>query len=240
MSPQTAGRGEMPRSGEFWPAPPVEDPPSNRPIIGYVYELITSSPQLDSEHPYVGKTETTVHQRVHGAAGHTSPKSIAKDPWKARILPGRAGYRILERVRDTGEGDLANDAALRRAEAFWIDRLRTKYNVVRPVRPAQQATARPAARRAPTQAQLRAMQQQRRLTRRLVAFMLLVLAFTAVIGRVLLAMDLPWGAAPWVVAPAAGVLCGWAVFVRLDHALGVLTGRRAPRRRTRRSRSHHR
>jgi hypothetical protein len=66
-----------------------------RPIYGYVYELILAG-QSDTDHSYVGMTTTTIHRRVHGSSGHASATDVARDPWKAGILPGRAGYRCLE------------------------------------------------------------------------------------------------------------------------------------------------
>lgn len=233
MSPDTAGRGRMPA----WDEPVDEAPASGRPVIGYVYEIVTGDPR-DGEHPYVGKTRNTPHQRVHGRSGHTSPASIAKDPWKARILAGRAGYRVLEKVRDTGAGELANDEALRRAESFWIDRLRPTHNEVRPVRPpVHEVSGRPAPRPVRlTEAQIRARLKRRRATRRLVAFVVLAALGTWLVCRVVLAMDLPWGAAPFVAGPAVGTLLGWFAFLHLDRALAYLVGGPAPRRRRRRYR----
>lgn len=230
----------MPVSGDGWPVRPMTEVPSARRVIGHVYELITGDPQ-DGEHPYVGYTTQTPHQRVHGPNGHTSPASIAKDPWKARILPGKAGYRILERVRDTGEGDRANDAALRRAEAFWIDRLRPTHNDVRPVRPPLHETgpvplARP---RGLTAAERERLARRRRARRRVIAFAVLAALGTFLAARVVLAMHLPWPAAPWVASPALGMAAAWFVFTALDHQLAILTGRARPRR-SRRRRYHYR
>jgi hypothetical protein len=204
-----------------------------RPIIGYVYEVITGDPQ-DGLHPYVGKTETTVHQRVHGRGGHTSPQSIAKDPWKARILPGAAGWRILERVRDTGEGDAANDAQLRRAEAFWIDRLRPPRNVVRPVRPPRHESGTVPARRARPVRSAAETRRRNRAARRLTGLLVLAAACTFLAVQLIEAMRLPYPAASWVGGPALGLFTGWLAFLRVEHLLAVLTGRRAPRRRRRR------
>jgi hypothetical protein len=182
--------------------------PARRKVYGYVYELITGDPQ-DGEHPYVGMTERTIHQRVHGAGGHTSPESVARDPWKARILPGRAGYRCLERVYDTGDAG-ENDRALRRAEAAWIDRLRTTHNDVRPVRPPlhqPQPLGSPNRKVVPAGRRKR----RRRMPVRFVAFLILAAVFTTLAARLIVAMHLPWPAVPWTVAPAIGVLLAWRV-----------------------------
>jgi len=235
VTASTPGRGQMPAGG--WPVAPMDSLPSRRPVIGYVYELFTADPVQDSEHPYVGKTTQTVHQRVHGRGGHTSPAEVAKSPWKGRIRAGRAGYRILERVRDTGEGDAANDAALARAEAFWIDRIRPKYNGPRPVRPPQhEAGPGPAAKpaRQPTLTEVRQLAAHRRARRRLISFAVLCTAFTWLALRLVLAMNLPWPAAPWIAGPAVGVFLGWIAFIWLDGAIAVLTGKRTPHRRRRR------
>lgn len=211
-------------NGQYdWPVADTRPRSTRRSVYGYVYETITGDPR-DGEHPYVGMTETTIHNRVHGPAGHTSRQSVAEDPWKARILRGRAGYRCLERVYDTGDPD-ENDRALRRAEAFWIDRLRPTHNTVRPVRPPlhqpqpPRATARPAvkvARRRP----------QRRVPVRAVTFAVLVAVFTTLAACLIVAMHLPWPAVPWVVSPALGVALAWRVFWTLHRSIRRLTGKR--------------
>jgi hypothetical protein len=178
-----------------------------REVFGRIYELILDGQRAD-EHSYVGKTTRTIHQRVHGRGGHTSAASIAKDPWKARILPGRAGYRQLELVYCTGEGLAADKAALARAEAFWIDRLRTVHNDVRPVRPPEPIKPpRPSRRRpAPT-----ARRKSRRSSGKLTALLLLFAVFTSVVAYVLMTAQ----ASPpvvWVVSPAVGTLISWKIF----------------------------
>jgi hypothetical protein len=189
----------------------------SRPVHGRIYELRLRNPWPDEDHPYVGKTETTIHRRVHGPNGHTSARSMAKDPWKARILPGPAGYRLLETVYATG--DVAeDDRALRRAEAFWIDRLRPKYNDVRPVRPfadeVQPAKRRPAKRRA--------ARQSKPIPARAYWCFLVMAAFTAAAARLIAGMQLPWPAAPWIGAPVSGVLLGWFFFWRIHRAVRKL------------------
>jgi hypothetical protein len=185
----------------------VRPAPPRRKIYGYVYELITGDPR-DGEHPYVGMTERTIHQRVRGAGGHTSPESVAKDPWKARILPGRAGYRCLERVYDTG--DLAeNDRALRRAEAFWIDRLRPTHNDVRPVRPPLHE-ARPVRRPARPLRTLPAP-RRRKFPVRAWLFISLFMVMTAVVSRGAYLMGLP-SYVPWVISPVVAGFLSWRVF----------------------------
>jgi hypothetical protein len=191
------------------PAPPPA-PARRRTVYGYIYELITGDPQ-DGLHPYVGMTERTIHQRVHGPSGHTSLESIAMDPWKARIRPGRAGYRCLERVYDTGDPE-ENDRALRRAEAFWIDRLRSTHNDVRPVRPPLHE---PQPRRAVRPTTGRVVARRRTFSRipaRVYVFLILAASLTGLAARFVLAMHLPWPAAPWVVAPIVGVGFAWRIF----------------------------
>src|SRR5689334_19792428 len=90
-----------------------------RPIYGFIYALRLRG-WTDERPPYIGKckghTPTAVNTRVHGRSrsAHTSPQSIAKDPWKADILPGKDGWMILERVYATGD-EAEDDARLRRA-----------------------------------------------------------------------------------------------------------------------------
>ena len=195
-------------------------PVGPRRIIGFIYEAMLRD-KPDTYHAYVGKcegaTEAAVTKRFHGRSpsAHTSPQSIAKDPWKADILPGRRGYRILERVRDTGD-DRENDRALRRAEAFWIERLRTEHNVVRPARPADgrprrptrapQAAARPAPRRQPT---ARRPPKQSKVG----ALVFLIVGFTALAAFLFHLLQLPWPAVPWVGSPVIGLTLGWNTYV---------------------------
>lgn len=207
-----------------WPVAQTRPRSTRRAVHGYVYELITGDPR-DGAHPYVGMTETTIHNRVHGPNGHTSRQGVDEDPWKARILRGKAGYRCLERVYDTGRPD-ENDRALRRAEAFWIDRLRPTHNEVRPVRPPlhepqpprRMASARPAGaiRR----------RRMRRIPGRAITFLILVALFTTLAARLIVAMHLPWPAVPWVVSPALGVALAWRVFWYLHRSIRRLTGKR--------------
>jgi hypothetical protein len=185
-------------------------------VYGRVYELITGDPR-DGEHPYVGMTTQTIHQRVHGPNGHTSPASVTRDLWKARILSGRAGYRLLENVYDTGD-PAENERALRRAEAYWIDRLRPTHNDVRPVRPplhhpqpAKRATPRPKVRRT-----------RRRLSFRHFTALAMIAAAMWLTAWTVLTMELPWPGATWIVTPAVGVPLGFFTWLRLYHV-----GRRA-------------
>lgn len=180
-----------------------ELPPQRREVYGRIYELILRG-QPEGVHRYVGRTTQTIHQRVHGRGGHTSPDSVARDPWKAAILPGRAGYRQLEVVYRTGLGEDEDKRALARAEAFWIDRLRPDLNEVRPVRP--RVTEQPVRRRS-TPAPAR-----RRVSGRKVALLSLMAIFTTLAAFLLTAMHLPWPAVPWVGSPIIGTLLAWRVF----------------------------
>jgi hypothetical protein len=192
-----------------------------RPIYGYVYELILAG-QSDTDHSYVGMTTTTIHRRVHGSSGHTSAGDVARDPWKARILPGRDGYRCLEIVRSTG--DLAeDDRALRRAEAFWIDRLRPVHNDVRPVRPAgERIPSRPRRSAQTARGRRRPARRRRRRVGKPIALVLLIAACTYLSARGLLMMQLPWPQVPWVGAPVLGAALGWSAFWRAHRALRKL------------------
>jgi hypothetical protein len=191
---------------------------ATRPIYGYVYELILAG-QSDADHSYVGMTTTTIHRRVHGSSGHTSAADVAHDPWKADIRPGRDGYHCLEIVRSTGDlGE--DDRALRRAEAFWIDRLRPVHNDVRPVRPAGERA--PRARRervVRTPAPRPAVRRRRRRVGKPIALVLLIAACTYLSARGLLMMQLPWPQVPWVGAPVLGVAFGWSTFWRAHRSL---------------------
>lgn len=199
----------------------------SRPIYGYVYELFLAG-QPDTDHSYVGMTTTTIHRRIHGPGGHASAESVARDPWKARILPGRAGYRCLEIVRDTGD-PAENDRALRRAEAFWIDRLRPVHNDVRPVRPPGEPvrSRRESARVGESRRKPRPRGNGRPVRRRrpwpVIALALFVIPPVVLVARVVSAMELPWPAAPWIAAPTVGTLIGWNLYWRARRGWRRLT-----------------
>ena len=196
---------------------------AGRAVYGRVYELVLRDQPPDS-HAYVGKVTapTTIHQRVFGrsASAHTSPQSVTHDPWKAEISPGRAGYRLLETVYDTGD-EAENDRALRRAEAFWIDRLRPTHNIVRPVRPAGAPLAPRARGRAVAARPLPPARARRTRRRPVKPFVLLafIAAFTYLSARTLLMMELPWPQVPWVGAPMLGVALGWSTFWKLHRSI---------------------
>lgn len=186
-----------------------------RRVYGYVYELITGDPR-DGLHPYAGQTTETIHQRVHGSRGHTSAASIAKDPWKARIRPGRAGYRCLKVIYGT-DNPGADQVRLDMAEAFAIDELHTTYNDRRPVRPATgPAPRRPKPERKPVIVPWR-----------LVGFLLVWLVPSIVVGRIAVANHLP----PWI-APLAVLIPAWLVFLRLHRVITWLAGNPVPRQPT--------
>lgn len=198
-----------------------------RAVHGRIYEVITRGQPPDS-HAYVGKVTapTTIHQRIFGRSNsaHTSPESIARDPWKASIVPGRAGYRLLETVYDTDD-EAENDRALRRAEAFWIDRLRPAHNIVRPVRPAgeKRAPRLAYAERGPlAPLTARPAPARRRKPRKIgkpIALLALIAAFTFLTAYVLLMMKLPWPQVPWVGAPVLGLALGWSTFWKLHRSI---------------------
>lgn len=193
-----------------------------RAIHGRIYELVLRGQTPDS-HAYVGKVTapTTIHQRVFGRSNsaHTSPESVARDPWKAGILPGRTGYRLLETVYDTGD-EAENDRALRRAEAFWIDRLRPVHNIVRPVRPAgareHHARPRPSAL---VRTRPHSSRRPRRKLAKPITLLTLIAAFTYLAARALLMMELPWPQVPWVGAPVLGLALGWSTFWKLHRSI---------------------
>jgi AcrR family transcriptional regulator len=141
---------------------------------------------------------------------------VAEAPWKANIRRGKAGYRLIETVYSTGD-PVEDDRLLRRAEAYWIDRLRPIHNVVRPIRP----PGRPAPRAPRSARTARPAQPAKRRRRQVKPYFLaaFVLTFTYLAARLVVAMDLPWPAAPWVAAPVLGVLLGWATFWRLHRAV---------------------
>lgn len=198
----------------------------SRPIYGRVYEVFLRG-QDPSTHAYVGKVvvPSTPELRIYGksASAHLSPQSIAKDPWKAGIV----GYRVLEVVRTCGD-TAEDDRALRRAEAFWIDRLNTLHNDVRPVRPAagaprHQRASEPSGPARIVRPRPPVAARQRRARRRLMMMLMLTAVFTFLAARVVLAMDLPWPAAPWIASPVAGVMAAWFLFQRAHKTWRKLT-----------------
>jgi hypothetical protein len=201
-----------------WPAVPVDPMPATgrRRVYGFAYEIFTSRPDIDGEHPYAGQTTTTIHQRVHGPNGHTSPAEVAKSPWKARIKPGRAGYRCLKVIYATGDPG-ADQVRLDMAETFAIDQLHTTYNIVRPIRP-------PADVRQPRKpATVHTVPKPHG---RMVGFLLVWAALSLLAGRVAAAGHLPiWWA-------AGAVVIAWPVFLRLHRVTTWLSGKPVPRQPT--------
>ena len=199
------------RPGWQWGDPsPRDDPeprpdrPHNRPpVYGRVYELFTGDPR-DGEHPYVGRTTTTIAKRVRR---HKSADDIARDPWKARIIDGPRGYRLLETVYSCGV--VAEDArSLARAEAFWIDRLRPTHNDVRPVRP-RLGDPLPSRPRDTASRRRAGARTRRRFPWRAVLFLALSAVTALLAGRLVAALALPWPWAPYVAALVLGAPLGW-------------------------------
>lgn len=187
---------------------PVRSPATTRrAVYGRVYELFTDDPR-DGEHPYVGQTTTTIAQRVKR---HKSADEIAKRPWKARIVDGPRGYRLLETVYSTG--DCAdNERDLDRAEAFWIDRLRPTHNDVRPVRPRQGDPLPP---RPKESRGSRPKRPRRRVNWRLSTFLTITILCVALVARLLTALHLPWPWVPWALSLPIGAAFAYAAFSRL-------------------------
>jgi hypothetical protein len=236
-TPIVHGQPADPWAGHTMEARVVADRRARRPIFGFVYELKVRA-QEPSTCKYVGKCEgptpKAVAERVHGTSGsaHTSPQSIAKDQWKADILPGRDGWRILERVYATGDDEHDNER-LRRAEADWIDRKRPTENTVRPVRPfgarphpkprVIERPRRPAAYRPPTARELKKRAQRRRARAKAMLLAVLALAGIVAVTWVINAMRLPWPAVTWTAGPAIGAALGWMAFEWLLNAARKVT-----------------
>jgi hypothetical protein len=176
-------------------------------IFGYVYELVLVGQRTD-ETSYVGKTEGGTLADVADRANEHR-REVDRFPWKAGILPGKAGYRVLERVRCTGDGYEADRRALLRAEADWIDRRRPVHNGPRPVRPrhgealpSAPKSPRPVVSRPPTAREL----ADRRARCRGWAFVVLALVATGLSAYMLTRTSwtgAEWG--PWVFSPVLGV-----------------------------------
>lgn len=194
------------RPGWQWGDPSgASRPAPRRPVYGRVYELFTARPDLDGDHPYVGQTVQTIAARK---CGHKSARSVARDPWKARIVDGPRGHRLLETVYATGDAR-HDQAILDQVEAFWIDRLRTTHNGPRPVRPrpGDPLPARP--RGARPSPRPRVARPRRPFPWRAALFLLLATATALLAGRLVSAMHLPWPWAAYAAALAAGVPLGW-------------------------------
>lgn len=210
---------------------PVRESSRKGAIFGYVYELVLVG-QCPDETSYVGKTEGSTLADVADRVNEHR-REVARFPWKAGILPGKAGYRVLERVRYTGDGYDADDKALRRAEADWIDRRRPVHNGPRPVRPRHGETLPPkpdaprrSAARPPTRQQL----TERRAHRRGWSFAVLSLIATALAAYVLTRTSwtgAEWG--PWVFSPVlgfGGTLWAWLKVTATARRITRSTGRR--------------
>lgn len=205
-------------------------PAARRPVYAYVYELITGDPQ-DGPHPYVGKAKDP-RERVYGRrpTAHTSRQSVAKDPWKARILPAPHGFRTLETVPATGD-PIEDERTLRTAEAYWMRKLKATHN---DQRPAYDAAGRPVSRRLtsppaprPGRVAPRRTQQVRSL-----AFLGLFLLALVLLVRLCLAGGLT-GAPLWLAPPVPALVAASMAFRLLD---GLVVSVRGPARRRRRSR----
>lgn len=188
--------------------------PSRRPVFGWVYELFTDDPR-DGEHPYVGQVRAprTIVQRKRE---HQSAGQVDRDSWKARILDGPRGHRLLETVYKTGD-DYLDQRELDRVEAFWIDRLKTTHNIQRPARPraGDPVPARPRGRGRATRRPARRPARRRPFNWRLAVFLMMFLLATAVVARGLVALHLPAPWVPWVLSLPLGAFLAWAGFGRL-------------------------
>lgn len=201
---------------------PLADPVTTRQeVYAYVYELVTGDPQ-DGSHPYVGKAKDP-RERVYGRrpTAHTSRQSVAKDPWKARILPAPHGFRVLETVPATGD-PIEDERTLRTAEAYWMRKLKATHN---DQRPAYDSAGRPVSRRlttprpaAPARRARRTSASRRVQRARGCAFLSLFLAALFVLIRVCLAGGLS-GVSLWVVAPVSALFVAVYAFGRLDRLL---------------------
>ena len=206
-----------------WGDPPPDDPwlvresvaradARRRPVYGRVYELFTDDP-LDGEHPYAGqaKAPKTIAQRQRE---HMSPTEVARFPWKARIIPGPRGRRLLETVYATGDAR-ADQAILDQVEAFWIDRLKPTYNIQRPVRrPGDPPSPRPRRQASPS----RRPAPRRRHPWRVSLFLLVTVPLVLAAGLAVALLHLPWPWLPFAAAPVLGGPLGWRLTMEILRA----------------------
>lgn len=187
-----------------------------RPVYGAVYVCRTAG----DPRKYVGKSgprKTRDGRRLVCAPGKRVDEHRDKQDWGREILPGRAGYRVVEWVEKSGKGDAYDEANLRYREAVWIQQLNPTENDLRPIPvPPDEALARAARRAAP--ARSRPATPRRRARRRVRLFPVVSLAFwwalfTALLAVPLSASPAPW--VPWVVAPAMGLAFGWATLFKI-------------------------
>jgi hypothetical protein len=234
---------DLPTAVDPWPTAPLfgdVDPtltmpvagPAKGTIYGLVYELVLTG-QPDDQTTYIGKARwqgSAARTMAVRMRGHRSAEDIARDPWKADIARGAAGYRVLERVRCTGDGSAADEAALRRAEADWIDRRRPLHNDVRPVRPRVGSAPIPhplrvAAR--PVRPARRPTPADRRARRNASLFLALSVILTLVAFRVVAAGAAPGSVAPWVASPIVGVIgAGWLFLSARSKLRRITRGKR--------------
>jgi hypothetical protein len=214
---------DPPTAVDPWPTAPLAEPTLTIPtvsakgtIYGLVYELVLVG-QPDDQTTYIGKARwrgSVARTMAARMSGHRSARDIARDPWKANIAAGAAGYRILERVRHTGDGASADDRAVRRAEDDWIDRRRPLYNDVRPVRPRAGSAPLPAPPKVrPVRVRRPLTVADRRARRNGWLFAVLSVVIAALTFRVVAAGATPGSAAPWVSAFIAGPIGGGWLFL---------------------------
>jgi hypothetical protein len=209
-------------TAEMPPVEPAPDPTpapqrnGRRKVFGYVYELFTDDPR-DGEHPYAGQVRApkTIAQRQRE---HKSRAEVGRFPWKARIIDGPRGRRLLETVYATGD-DYYDQQILDQIEALWIDRLKTTHNRMRPVRPRHgdplpvrpQEKARPVRRRP-------ASPPRRRVSWRVKVFLTFTVLLTSAFVIGLSQLDQPYPWLPWALGLPAGVGFGWRGTMSLLHA----------------------
>lgn len=192
---------------------------------------------------YVGKAGP--RKRRDGGTSPCAPARRVEEhrrnqPWGHEISPGRAGYRVLEWVLESGHGRAYDEANLRYREAVWISRVNPTENDVRPIPvPPEQALAhKPAPVMPPVPAPVRrttaAPRRRRRVPWfRLVSFAGWVVFWAAILIRPLSASPYPW--APWALGPALALVLAWCCLWRVRRWWDrlITPGARPPARRRR-------
>ncbi len=211
------------------------------PLFGAIYCGQTAT----DPDKYVGKSGPRTARdgrRVQCSPGRRVDEHRTDKPWGGELLPGRAGYRVLEWVEESGHGRAYDEANLRYREALWIQRINPTENSVRPVPvPPEEALQRVAVR---TQREAARPSGGAARTKpvawlRTVAFLFWTVLYTAGAAWLLALGVVPW--LPWVGAPAIGVVLGWTTLWEIRRKYDRLTNPKArppakPRRRTRRRR----
>jgi hypothetical protein len=181
----------------------------NGRLFGVVYCCRTAT----DRRKYVGESgprkDPKTGRTVQCSPGRRVDEHRAKKTWGSEILPGRAGYEVLEWTTASGRGHEYDKAYLRYRQDVWIQRLNPTENDLRPV-PRHPDLVQ----RRPVPAPAAPSVRPRRARRSFAWFRVLSFAFWCVLYAsgfgwlfTLTEREAPW--VPWVLVPSLALACAW-------------------------------